>query len=134
MDTEKKHAVYRDNYRLAYGLMGDHAKWLLSTLLLLNSGAIAGVFQKDEAYNHLAAVCSFGGGVFFALVAGIAGWFNLQYAAANYRGLADDVLAEREERSQPISIAIMRTFGIVAAIVSVACLMLGATLIALALH
>jgi hypothetical protein len=134
MDFDKKHAVHRDNYKLAYALMGEHAKWLLSTLLLLNSGAIAGVFQKDLTNKHLLAICLFGCGVLCALIAGAAGWFNLQYAAGYYRGLAEDVLANKQERPPPTSITRMRTFAIFATIASIICLALGSVLIAFALR
>jgi hypothetical protein len=132
MDTEKKYAAYREDFRLTFGLAGEHAKWLLSTLLLINSGAIAGIFQKDKASDYLAALCFFGGGVFFALISGVLGWFNLQLAAKYYYEISDDVLTGREIRPRPSSVNKMRFVAVIAAFLSIGCLIVGATLIALA--
>jgi hypothetical protein len=127
MDLEKKHAVYRENFKITFDLAGEHAKWLLSTLLLLNSGAIAGIFQKDSLHTNMALIV-FALGVFFALASGILGWFNLQNAANYFAGAADDVLAGRTERHRPKSIVQTRQLAIKSAFASVGCLILGAGL------
>lgn len=130
MDTDKRYAAYREDFRLTFGLAGEHAKWLLSTLLLINSGAIAGIFQKDKASDYLAALCFFGGGVFFALISGVLGWFNLQLAAKYYYETSSDVLAGNETRPRPCSVNKTRHAAIIAALLSIGCLVAGAILVA----
>jgi hypothetical protein len=65
--------AYRENYRLTFVLAGEHSKWLLSSLMLINSGAIAGIFQKGIENKHWVSVRLFGLGALVALTAGILG-------------------------------------------------------------
>jgi hypothetical protein len=76
--SSKYYEAYRENFRLTFVLAGEHAKWLLSSLMLINSGAIAGIFQKGIEKDHWVSVRLFGLGVLLALGAGILGWINLQ--------------------------------------------------------
>jgi hypothetical protein len=125
MDMEAKHAVYRENFKITFNLAGEHAKWLLSTLLLLNSGAIAGVFQKNAGHTNM-AVAIFAIGVFFALASGVVGWSNLQWAARYYAIAANDILTGKSEQPLPRSVILSRTLAIFAAFSSIGCLILGA--------
>jgi hypothetical protein len=45
---ETRYSANRESYKLTFELAGEHAKWLLSTLMLLNSGAIAGIFFSER--------------------------------------------------------------------------------------
>jgi hypothetical protein len=134
MDIEKKHTAYRENAKIAFDLAGEYAKWLLSTLLILNSGAIAGIFQKDAAHLYLVSVCLFAAGVFFALASGCIGWFNLQFAASYYEDACSRVLARQAELAVPNSVKLTVKMAIIAAFLSIGCLALGATFIAFALR
>jgi hypothetical protein len=122
----EKYAARRENFKITFALAGEHAKWLLSTLLLINSGAIAVIFQKDMQSGHRASLGLFGLGVFFALLSGILGWFNLQCAAKHYYKAADDLLAGRSDPPMPRSIYLLRYWAIRAAMSSVGCIVLGA--------
>jgi len=66
----------QDTYKLA----GEYSRWGISTLLLLNSGAIAGIF-KSEGLNQKwkLALIAFSLGIGFALLSGFLSWFNLYY-------------------------------------------------------
>jgi hypothetical protein len=44
--ADKRYNADRDAQKATFQLSGDYAKWFISTLLLLNSGAIAGIFQQ----------------------------------------------------------------------------------------
>lgn len=134
MDIEHKHTAYRENFKIAFDLAGAYARWLLSTLLILNSGAIAGIFQKDAAHAYLISICLFAFGVFFALASGITGWFNLQIAASYYENSGSRVLTRQAELPMPRSVRLTAKIAIIAAFFSIGCLALGAIFIAYALH
>jgi hypothetical protein len=134
MSLEKKHIAYRENFKIAFDLAGEYAKWLLSTLLLLNSGAIAGIFQKDLSHTYRGALYFFAAGVFFALISGVIGWFNLQIAASYYHFVSGAMLAGKDEPIRPKSIDRTRKYALLAAFSSIGCLGLGAALIGWALY
>jgi hypothetical protein len=48
-DADKRYNADRDDHKATFQLSGEYAKWFISTLLLLNSGAIAGIFQKGAS-------------------------------------------------------------------------------------
>lgn len=133
MSLEQKHMAHRENFKVTFDLAGEYAKWLLSTLLLLNSGAIAGIFQKDLAPRYHEPLCFFAFGVLFALISGIFAWFNLQIAAGHYRFSASDALAGKEDRPLPASLVRTRRAGIIAAFMSAGFLALGAVFVLRAL-
>jgi hypothetical protein len=103
--------AYRENFRLTFVLAGEHAKWLLSSLMLINSGAIAGIFQKGIEKDHWISVRLFGLGVLLALGAGILGWFNLQCSSRFYRDAADDLLKGGMDAAMPDCVLRLRKWG-----------------------
>jgi hypothetical protein len=131
---ERNHAAHRENFKITFDLAGEYAKWILSTLLLLNSGAIAGIFQKDLSHAYGVSLYFFAAGVISALISGIAGWFNLQGAAVWYHSAATAVLAGKDEHARPKSIDRNRKYALLAAFSSIGCLGLGTPLIAWALR
>jgi len=123
-----RYQAYRENFKATFELSGDYAKWFISTLLLLNSGAVAGIFQHKEIKTYVSSVSLFGVGIILALLAGLFGWLNLQIAARHYRLLAKDTLNHTAERSCPKSIVIFRWVATAFATLSVVCLAVGAML------
>jgi hypothetical protein len=127
---ETRYSAYRESYKLTFELAGEHAKWLLSTLMLLNSGAIAGIFQKEISHRNF-VVSVFALGVLLALTSGTLAWFNLQWAASYYSNAAADILAEKEPKTYPWAISQSRTWAVYVAFGSIGCLAAGAILTAL---
>jgi hypothetical protein len=134
----KYYEAYRENFKVTFVLAGERAKWLLSSLMLINSGAIAGIYQKGLERDHLLSVRFFGLGVLLALVAGIFGWFNLQISSRFYRDAADDLLKGdadtvanllkgKDESLLPPRVKHLRHWAIGSAVTSVASLVLGAS-------
>jgi hypothetical protein len=126
----KKSEAYRENSRLTFVLAGEHAKWLLSTLMLINSGAIAGIFQKRVEEKYWLSVFVFSLGVLFALGSGILGWFNLQIASRYYRDTADRLLEGEGDPGMPAKVRSFRQWAIAAAMASVGALVTGAAVFA----
>jgi hypothetical protein len=129
-----KHAAYRDTFKTTFDLAGAYARWLLSTLLLLNSGAIAGLFQKDLAAAHISSLVFFGLGVFAALASGIVGWFNLQFAASYFEMSSRRALAGEADLPVPGSLKATRIIAILSGITSIGFLAMGSLLVVLSLH
>jgi hypothetical protein len=89
----KKLEAFREAQKATFVLSGDYAKWFISTLLLLHSGAIAALIQRGDFSTQKVPAIAFGAGILLALFAGMAGWLNLQWASAHYRDLATALLA-----------------------------------------
>jgi hypothetical protein len=53
--NKTRYDAFRDDYKEAFKLSGAYARWLISTLLLLHSGAIAAIFQKIANCRRTAA-------------------------------------------------------------------------------
>jgi hypothetical protein len=128
---ETRYSANRESYKLTFELAGEHAKWLLSTLMLLNSGAIAGIFFQKEISHRNLVVSVFALGVLLAVMSGTLAWFNLQLAARYYANAAADILAEKEPEPYPGKILRLRTWAIYVAHGSIGCLAAGAILTAL---
>ena len=124
---EARYSANRESYKLTFELAGEHAKWLLSTMMILNSGAIAGIFQKEISHRNL-LVSIFALGVLLALISGTFAWFNLQWAARYYANAAADILAEKEPAAYPAVILQLRTCAVCMAYGSIGCLAAGAIL------
>jgi hypothetical protein len=127
---EARYSANRESYKLTFELAGEHAKWLLSTLMLLNSGAIAGIFQKEISHRNF-VVSVFALGVLLAVISGTLAWFNLQWAARYYANAAANILVEKEPEPYPRAILRLRTWAVYVAYGSIGCLAAGAILTAL---
>ncbi|MEO9460064.1 MAG: hypothetical protein ABJE63_02915 [Lentilitoribacter sp.] len=86
---------------------GSYAKWLLSTLLIMNGGAFLGIASSGENAGKIYAISGlyFIGGLFLAFLSGLFVWWNWDMHAAHSRALANpnmvwgpdwDLAAERD--------------------------------------
>jgi hypothetical protein len=123
---DKRYEANREDHKATFQLGGEYAKWFISTLLLLNSGAILIIFQKNgfpwAAFIH-------GIGILLALGAAFAGWLNLQWASRYFRAAADDVLAGNAPPPQPKKIKQSMCVAVFLAVTSAISWTIGALLI-----
>jgi hypothetical protein len=126
-DNKQKYEACREDHKTTFQLSGDYAKWFISTLLLLNSGAIAAIFQKGQTYA--CAVLIHGLGIMLALAAGFAGWLNLQWASQHFRASTEEILEGVPMTPLPAKIATARCVAVTLSILSALSLGLGAILI-----
>jgi hypothetical protein len=125
-DTERtRYDACRDDHKVTFQLGGEYAKWFISTLLLLNSGAIAAIFQKGAG----AKSAVHGLGIMLALGAGLVGWLNLQWASQHFRASAEESLNGRPIPTLPTKIKVARWLAVSLSILSAALLGFGAILI-----
>lgn len=87
VEYEKRLRVYENNQQAqtAYG------KWMLSSLLAMNGGAIIGIAATGNLKPELFVVAAplFAAGVLFSLLAGLFAWKNWDTATSLFRDLAD---------------------------------------------
>jgi hypothetical protein len=125
-DNDKKYVAYRDDHKATFQLSGEYARWFISTLLLLNSGAIAAIFQKGATANYAWA---FGLGIILALGAGFFSWLNLFCASQYFRVSAEKIIQGASTTPLPSKIRIALIVALILSILSAVCLCLGAILI-----
>jgi hypothetical protein len=125
LDT-KRYEAHREDHKTAFQLGGEYAKWFISTLLLLNSGAILTIFQRG---GFPCAALIHGIGILLALGAAFAGWLNLQWASRYLRVIADDVLAGNAPTPQPEKIKHASCVAVTLALTSAIFCTIGALLI-----
>lgn len=68
----------------------DHSKWLINTLYLLHSGAIAGILSRmplEKIPLFVGAIVWFVVGLAFAFLAGLATWANYEFYIRTYAEL-----------------------------------------------
>jgi hypothetical protein len=128
-DIDRKYAACRDDHKATFQLSGEYAKWFISTLLLLNSGAIAAIFQKGATANYAGAFLVLGLGIILALVAGFSGWLNLQLASQYFRESAEKIIEGASMTQLPPKIHWARHVAVTLSLLSAACLLFGAFLI-----
>jgi hypothetical protein len=128
-DIDKKYAAFHDDHKATFQLSGEYAKWFISTLLLLNSGAIAAIFQKGATANYACAFLILGLGIMLALGAGFTGWLNLFWASRHYRESAEKMIEGTLTNQLPSKIRRARLVAVTLSISSAACLFLGAIFI-----
>jgi hypothetical protein len=122
-------ASSREDHKLAFELAGEYAKWFISTLLLLHSGAIAAVVQQGAGQRFACATIILALGIVLALLAALFGWFNLQLASFHYRASADALLKSTPVPSSSRSAQIAMMIAITSIIMSAIMLAIGAVLI-----
>ncbi len=123
---DKRYEAHREDHKAAFQLSGEYAKWFISTLLLLNSGAILTIFQKG---GFSCAALIHGIGILLALCAAFAGWQNLQWVSRHLREEAENVLAGKEPTPTPDKIKHARYVGVALALASAIFWTVGAFLI-----
>jgi hypothetical protein len=123
---DKRYEAHREDHKAAFQLGGEYAKWFISTLLLLNSGAILIIFQKN---GFPCAALIHGIGILLALGAAFAGWLNLQWASSYFRAVAEEVLAGNAPTPEPKKIKYARWVAVALAVLSAIFWTIGALLI-----
>ncbi len=125
----KQYEALREDHKLAFQLAGEYAKWFISTLLLLHSGAIAAIVQNGADPRFTRATIILGLGIALALLAGLAGWINLQLASKYYRRSATDLLQRKATNSWPTQARTAALVALTLIILSAIMLGIGAVLI-----
>jgi hypothetical protein len=83
----------RERERVTFNTSTEYGRWLISSLLLVNGGALAGLFSYLDGLaqdpttlaNFAAPVWCFIVGIVFALSSGFSAWFNWSLHSHNYR-------------------------------------------------
>jgi hypothetical protein len=109
---------------MTFKLAGDYARWFVASLLLLNAGAIAAIFNKTDHANYRLPLALFGLGIASALLCAFFGWQNLQTASRYYRHRVDGV--HQDERVFERARRRYMCLSLVSLFASSACLFVGA--------
>ncbi|MFZ5736057.1 MAG: hypothetical protein ACOY6K_04140 [Pseudomonadota bacterium] len=119
----------------------DYGKWLISSLLLMHSSAIAGLIFKagnNGAPPYLYATGWFVFGILLALASGFSAWWNFTFAARQYDHWSNpNMLIDRTKwPSYQLAPGIASTLwtSVVCGIGSVFCIPAGATHVMLVWH
>lgn len=116
--------------QMTFKLAGDYARWVFASILLLNAGAIAAVFNKfppEQLHRYQWPLALFSLGIVSALFGGFFGWLNLQKAATYFREPGGDgnvaklAFEEATQRSMWASVIFLFASG--------GCLLLGAVVL-----
>lgn len=138
--------VYRelqDYAEFARRLQSEYGKWLITTLWLVHAGAIAGLIFKNSSPNappYLPAIWAFVAGLVLALATGFCAWINFSLIEASLRKMADHRMLRWRKYwpspTVPYKCAIngSLTLAVVFGILSVACVPIGAVLVACLWH
>lgn len=101
--------VYRDlkdNQRATFAVAADYGRWLGASLVLINAGALWGLFSylgsvglKSEHLSQFAApIWSLIIGIVLAMASGFAAWLNWSMHSYNYQCMArHDMLWDAEQ-------------------------------------
>jgi hypothetical protein len=81
----------RKMQQLCLSVMSDYGKWLVTSLLILHSGAIAALVYKNVPGSPLAGavVAPFAIGVVLSLITGFVSWVNFALNAEKFESWAD---------------------------------------------
>lgn len=91
--------VYHDlkeNQRATFGVAAEYGRWLIASLILINGGAMWGLFsylgsigrQADNLTPFIPPIWSFAVGIALAMCSGLAAWANWSMHSENYRHMA----------------------------------------------
>ena len=102
----------------------EYGRWLVSTLVLLHSGALAGLLFKAEALrpDYLVLFWIFLAGILFALSSGFATWLNATWGWEQYDKWGRQVLMrpdsslEDADRRMQASTSFATVFGLMSAV------------------
>jgi hypothetical protein len=119
----------RDNQKAAWQLAGEYAKWFISTVLLLHSGAIAALFQSNSIKSHATAAAILGFGILLALGSAYVGWLNLQWASHHFRQATYDHIERKPQSKCPSYIKTSGQVAVCLIMLSVFCLALAMVMI-----
>jgi hypothetical protein len=119
----------RDDQKAAFQLAGEYAKWFISTVLLLHSGAIAALFQSNSIASHSTTAAILGIGIVLALGSAYVGWLNLQWASGYYRQLTYNHIERKPQADRPKRIWISAQVAVALIMLSIACLAVAATMV-----
>ncbi|UAJ12266.1 hypothetical protein [Polymorphobacter megasporae] len=78
--------VYAEQMRALIGYQADLAKWIFATLILINSGALAGIVSSSRIVDGAARIGApwFIAGIGTALASGFISWLNTTIAIGIY--------------------------------------------------
>lgn len=136
-DTYKEHAkeIYErmvEASRFSAEKQADYGKWLVNTLWLMHSGAIAGLLFKASATSpppFLGALWWFVSGIALAFAAGFAAWWNFTFAYKQYERWADPSMlndASKWPKDTDPRITATMWVAVTCGVISVFCLLAGA--------
>ena len=123
----------------SFRMQGEYGKWLIVSLLSLNSAAIGALLLKTGANMPIVSIWVFVVGILLALASGLAAFYNFYLLAKAYDEMADHrMLSDRKHWPKTDYISerwVSFTFNasVVAGLASAACLPLGAFFAASAL-
>jgi len=128
--------------RTSFSVFAEYGKWLISSLVLIHSGALFGLFSfLDTLASNPAAlgaykfpIWCFVAGLFLALVCGFLAWINwgMHFANAQAEARADMLWDPDRWVGKPIyvrSLDVTYIGSIVAGVASALCILFGAAMI-----
>ncbi|RUM95936.1 hypothetical protein EET67_20670 [Pseudaminobacter arsenicus] len=87
---------YKENQRATFGVAAEYGRWLIASLILINGGALWGLFsylgsigaKAADLPPFVAPVWSFAIGVTLGMCSGLSAWVNWSMHSDNYDRMA----------------------------------------------
>lgn len=123
---------YEKNVEFGRKTQAEHSKWLINTLYLLHSGAIAGILIRvppERLSPFIQPLSWFIVGIALAFVTAFAAWLNYRYFIFTYSELAARARESRSSDEPPRStklVALTENLALLIFFGSFACLLVGA--------